>query len=295
MYRQICEAIGITPQEGKGQPPMRWNWDSALLLSPHNSKRLYFAANILFRSDDRGDTWKAVSGDLTRQLDRDQLPVFGKIQSPDAVAKHVSTSFYGNIVALTESPRKEGLLYVGTDDGLINITEDGGQNWRPVAYGGAWLLRTGEMLRPSELKFEPVERGVRLRAATPEALIRLEVDPAPAPSPALRYLLLPELKEMKPGNPIFNYFKCSMEQESFLFDKEAFERRERLLAMPLKELPAQDLQEYGRSVLIQADRLFNGPVPETLVQHLRAHADCFQPELTHAWNVNGYTWRGVRR
>jgi hypothetical protein len=90
--------------------------------------------------------------------------------------------------------------------------------------------------------------------ANPETLIRLEIDPAPAPSPALRYLLLPELKEMKPGNPIFNYFKCSMEQESFLFDKEAFERRERLLAMPLKELPAQDLQEYGRSVLIQADR-----------------------------------------
>jgi hypothetical protein len=90
--------------------------------------------------------------------------------------------------------------------------------------------------------------------ANPETLIRLEIDPAPAPSPALRYLLLPELKEMKPGNPIFNYFKCSMEQESFLFDKEAFERRERLLAMPLKELPAQDVLEYGRSVLIQADR-----------------------------------------
>ena len=90
--------------------------------------------------------------------------------------------------------------------------------------------------------------------ANPETLIRLEIDPSPAPSPALRYLLLPELKEMKPGNPIFNYFKCSMEQESFLFDKEAFERRERLLAMPLKELPAQDIPEYGRSVLIQADR-----------------------------------------
>jgi photosystem II stability/assembly factor-like uncharacterized protein len=130
--RRTGEAIGITPQEGKGQPPLRWNWDSALLLSPHNHKRLYFAANILFRSDDRGDTWKAISGDLTRQLDRDQLPVFGKIQSPDAVAKHLSTSYYGNIVALTESPKKEGLLYVGTDDGLINITEDGGQNWRKV-------------------------------------------------------------------------------------------------------------------------------------------------------------------
>ena len=128
--RRTGEAIGITPQEGKGEPPLRWNWDSAFTISPHNPKRLYFAANKLFRSDDRGDSWKAISGDLTRQLDRDQLPVFGKVQSPDAVAKHVSTSFYGNIVALSESPKQEGLIYAGTDDGLIQITEDGGQTWR---------------------------------------------------------------------------------------------------------------------------------------------------------------------
>jgi hypothetical protein len=88
----------------------------------------------------------------------------------------------------------------------------------------------------------------------PETLVRLDVQPAPAPSPALRYQLLPELQEMSPGNPILGYFKCCMEQESFLFDKESFERREKLLAMPLKELPAHDLQEYGRTVLIQADR-----------------------------------------
>lgn len=130
--RRTGTSVDIQPKTGPGEAPLRWNWDSPLTLSPHNPKRLYFAANKLFRSDDRGDTWVAVSGDLTRQIDRDSLPVMGKIQGPDAVAKHVSTSFYGNCVALAESPKKEGLIYVGTDDGLIQVTEDGGKTWRKV-------------------------------------------------------------------------------------------------------------------------------------------------------------------
>jgi photosystem II stability/assembly factor-like uncharacterized protein len=126
------ESVGIQPLPGKGEPPLRWNWDSPLIISPHSHTRLYFAANKLFRSDDRGDTWKAVSGDLTRHLDRNQLPVMGKIWGPDAVAKSVSTSFYGNITALAESPKKEGLLYAGTDDGLIQVSENGGGAWRKI-------------------------------------------------------------------------------------------------------------------------------------------------------------------
>jgi hypothetical protein len=89
--------------------------------------------------------------------------------------------------------------------------------------------------------------------STPVTLIRLNVSPARAPKPALRYLLLPELLEMNPGNPIQNYMKCFMEQQKFFFDKEAFERREKLLTMPLKELPAQELNDYGRLPLRQAD------------------------------------------
>jgi len=119
----------LQPKEGKGEPPLRWNWDSPILISPHSHTRLYFAANKLFRSDDRGDTWKAISGDLSRQIDRNKLPVMGKVWGPDAVAKSASTSFYGNIVSLTESPKKEGLIYVGTDDGLIQVTQDGGASW----------------------------------------------------------------------------------------------------------------------------------------------------------------------
>ena len=123
------QELVLQPLEGKDEPPLRWNWDSPVIISPHSHTRLYFAANKLFRSDDRGDTWKAISGDLTRQIDRNKLPVMGKVWGPDAVAKNASTSFYGNIVALSESPKKEGLLYVGTDDGLIQVSSDGGGSW----------------------------------------------------------------------------------------------------------------------------------------------------------------------
>src|SRR5262249_20622921 len=130
--RRTGQKVGIQPLAGPGEPPLRWNWDSPLMISPHSHTRIYFAANRLFRSDDRGDNWKAISGDLSRELDRDKLPVMGKIWGPDAVSKHVSTSFYGNVVALAESPKQESRLFVGTDDGLIQITDDGGRNWRKV-------------------------------------------------------------------------------------------------------------------------------------------------------------------
>ena len=99
--KRTGQRVGDPAAGGQGEPPLRWNWDSPLIISPHSHTRLYFAANKLFRSDDRGDTWKAISPDLTRQLDRNKLPVMGKIWGPDAVAKNASTSFYGNIVALS--------------------------------------------------------------------------------------------------------------------------------------------------------------------------------------------------
>lgn len=126
------ERVSIVPIPGKAEESQRYNWDSPLIISPHNSKRLYFGGHKLFRSDNRGDDWKTISGDLSRGLDRDKIPVMGKIWGPDAVAKHQSTALYGNASALSESPKKEGLIYVGTDDGLINITEDGGKTWRKV-------------------------------------------------------------------------------------------------------------------------------------------------------------------
>jgi photosystem II stability/assembly factor-like uncharacterized protein len=128
--RRTGNRVEIQPQAKPGEPPLRWNWDSPLFVSPHAPKRLYFAANRVFRSDDRGDSWTAVSPDLTRQLDRNALPVMGKVWGPDAIFKNGSTSFYGNVVALAESPQREGLLYAGTDDGLVQVTEDAGKEWR---------------------------------------------------------------------------------------------------------------------------------------------------------------------
>ncbi|HEX2062681.1 MAG TPA: glycosyl hydrolase, partial [Thermoanaerobaculia bacterium] len=130
--KRTGEALDIQPQPSGNMDPLRFNWDSALIVSPHNAKRLYFGAQYLFRSDDRGDTWKPVSGDLTRKIDRNRLPVMGRVWGMDAVAKNASTSYYGNIVSLSESPLQEGLLYVGTDDGLIQISDNGGQTWKKI-------------------------------------------------------------------------------------------------------------------------------------------------------------------
>lgn len=130
--RKTGEEIDIQPQPDPSEAPLRWNWDSPLIVSPHAPSRIYFAAQRLFRSDDRGDHWTPVSPDLTRQVDRNKLKMMGRVWSVDAVAKNTSTSIYGNVVSLAESPKKEGLLYAGTDDGLVQVTEDGGTTWRKV-------------------------------------------------------------------------------------------------------------------------------------------------------------------
>ncbi|MBK9965503.1 MAG: glycosyl hydrolase [Holophagales bacterium] len=130
--RKTGEQVDIQPQPAPGDAPLRWNWDSPLIISPHSPTRLWFAAQRVFRSEDRGNSWKAVSPDLTRQTDRNRLPVMGRVWSVDAVAKNASTSFYGNIVSLVESPKKSDLVYAGTDDGLVQVTEDGGGSWRKL-------------------------------------------------------------------------------------------------------------------------------------------------------------------
>ncbi len=126
------QRVDIKPREKAEGPPLRWNWDSALMISPHSNTRLYYGAQILFRSDDRGNSWREVSPDLTRNVDRNKLEIMGRVWSVDAVAKNWNTSLYGTIVALSESPLKEGLLYVGTDDGLVQVTSDGGENWTRI-------------------------------------------------------------------------------------------------------------------------------------------------------------------
>jgi len=123
------EVVGIQPQPGEHEAGFRWGWDVPFSISPFDHNRLYIGANKLFRSDDRGNSWKEISPDLTRGLDRDSLPVMGRIWGPSAVAKNSSTDPYGKIDDIAESPRQQGLLYVGTDDGLVQVSEDGGAHW----------------------------------------------------------------------------------------------------------------------------------------------------------------------
>ena len=127
--RQSGEATYIKPMAPDADYDYNWNWDSPFFVSVHDNKRLYFAADRVLRSDDMGNNWTEVSGDLTRQIDRNTLEVMGKVWPMDAIAKNASTTPYGNIVALAESPLDENLLYAGTDDGLIHVSEDGGANW----------------------------------------------------------------------------------------------------------------------------------------------------------------------
>ncbi|UTW44500.1 glycosyl hydrolase [bacterium SCSIO 12696] len=127
--RQTREKVYITPQPAADENAYRWNWNSPLLISPHNHERLYYGAEKLFRSDDRGESWVAVSDDLSRGLDRNALEVMGRVWSIDAIAKNDSTSTYGSLIALDESTLQENLIAVGTDDGLIHVTDNGGDNW----------------------------------------------------------------------------------------------------------------------------------------------------------------------
>ncbi len=136
---QSTDIRPIRPEPNGGPPASqedrgRWHWDSPLIVSPHADGRLYYAGNRLYRSDNRGDTWAPVSPDLTRQWDRDTIPIMGKVWEEDAVSLHLFTTTLSVITALDESPLLEGLLYVGTDDGLVQISEDAGANWRTIDH-----------------------------------------------------------------------------------------------------------------------------------------------------------------
>lgn len=128
--RRTHERVFLTPQPPTGKPAYKWNWNTPLLISPHNPDRIYYAAEYLFASNDRGNSWDIISPDLTRQLDRNSLDVMGRVWSVDAIAKNDSTSIFGAAIALSESPLAEGLIYVGTDDGVISVTENNGEDWR---------------------------------------------------------------------------------------------------------------------------------------------------------------------
>lgn len=124
------ESVFIQPQAREGDPYERFNWDAPILVSSHNPKRLYFASQRVWKSENRGDDWTPISKDLTLNQDRITLPIYGKQQSWDNAWDIGAMSNYNTITSLAESPKQEGLLYAGTDDGIIQVTENGGESWR---------------------------------------------------------------------------------------------------------------------------------------------------------------------
>ncbi|MCB9056948.1 MAG: glycosyl hydrolase [Calditrichae bacterium] len=126
------ESILIQPQPESGEDYERFNWDSPILVSPHKASRIYFASHRVWQSEDRGDSWTAISADLTRDQERLSLPIMGQTWGFEEPWDVYAMSNYNSITSLAESPLKEGLIYAGTDDGLIQVTEDGGKNWRRI-------------------------------------------------------------------------------------------------------------------------------------------------------------------
>lgn len=124
--------VAIQPQAGEGEPHERFNWDAPILVSPHNPARLYFASYRVWKSENRGNDWTAISGDLTRNEERLALPIMGRQQSWDNAWDVGAMSNYNTITSLSESPLQEGLIYAGTDDGFIQVTSDGGDNWTKI-------------------------------------------------------------------------------------------------------------------------------------------------------------------
>jgi len=129
------EIVYIQAQPQPGDPAERFNWDAPLVVSSHEPTRVYHASQRVWRSDDRGDNWSAISGDLTRDQDRMRLPIMGRQWSWEAGWDLYAMSNYNTISALAESPVDENVLYAGTDDGLIQVTTDGGESWTETEAG----------------------------------------------------------------------------------------------------------------------------------------------------------------
>ncbi|MGH7542035.1 MAG: VPS10 domain-containing protein, partial [Gemmatimonadota bacterium] len=110
----------------------RFNWNTPIVVSSHDSDVVYIGANHLLRSRDRGQSWQEASPDLTKAIDRDTLPIMGMEVTDSTLSEHDGIRFYGTITAIAESPASAEVLYVGTDDGNLQVSRDGGVTWRNV-------------------------------------------------------------------------------------------------------------------------------------------------------------------
>ncbi|MDE2835237.1 MAG: glycosyl hydrolase [Bacteroidota bacterium] len=129
------EQVMIQPQAGPGEKFERYNWDAPIVVSPHRPTTIYFGSYRVWKSTDRGDSWEAISPDLTRDEERLALPIMGRTQSYDNPWDFNAMSVYNTITSLAESPMVPGLIYAGTDDGLIQVTDDDGASWHRLEVG----------------------------------------------------------------------------------------------------------------------------------------------------------------
>ena len=128
------EATFIKPQNEIDDSYERFNWDAPILVSPHDPKTIFFGSQRVWVSNNRGDDWKSISGDLTLNQERLELPIMGKVQSWDNPWDVYAMSTYNTITSLSQSPIDKNIIYAGTDDGIIQYTRDFGQNWSKVSF-----------------------------------------------------------------------------------------------------------------------------------------------------------------
>ncbi len=123
----------IMPEAKVGEPHYRFQWNSPVEVSSHDHNTIYYGGNYLFKSTDRGDTWTRLGGDLTTGADRNKLQIFGKTPDKNTLSRHDGVQDYPTITTLAESPMTANVLWVGTDDGNVQVTRDGGKSWKNVA------------------------------------------------------------------------------------------------------------------------------------------------------------------
>lgn len=123
----------IMPQAKAGDPHYRFQWNSPVAVSSHDHNTIYYGGNYLFKSTDRGDSWTRLGGDLTTGVDRNKLPILGKVPDKNTLSRHDGVQDYPTITTLSESPVTPNVLWVGTDDGNLQVTRDGGKSWKNVA------------------------------------------------------------------------------------------------------------------------------------------------------------------
>jgi photosystem II stability/assembly factor-like uncharacterized protein len=121
------------PGENGETQQYRFNWNGPIVQSVHDPETVYLGGNHLFRSRDRGWTWEEASPDLTKAIDRETLEIMGEKLSGALLSRNDGISSYGNITSIGESALNQDLIYVGTDDGNVQVTRDGGSTWTNVA------------------------------------------------------------------------------------------------------------------------------------------------------------------